>query len=148
MIWLLNTQRHRMSSYNTFEELCDYFNRLEDLKPFINAHRGYGQRGEEDDNCPEFQKHWGFIYHFHHKLPGLLVHLEEVAYIQIVQEAYEKEIDLIEIFRGEGVSEWIMISSAHNEDDFMREWCLDYAYAHGFVFLETISRDIGSSSGQ
>ena len=147
MIWLLNTQRHRMSSYKTFEELCDYFNRLEDLKPFINAYEGYGQRGEED-NYPEFQKHWGFIYHFHHKLPGLLVHLEEVAYIQIIQEAYEKEIDLIEIFRGEGVSEWIMITPGLNGDKFMREWCLDYAYAHGFVILETISRNVGSGSSQ
>jgi hypothetical protein len=139
-----------MTSYKTFEEVCNYFNRLENLKIYADSHEYHDQledrEGDPDNfeggDCPIRQQQWGFIYHSHHKLLGLLENLEEISFIQIVQEAYKEEFEMIEIFRGEARSEWLVITPNLNENDVMRDWCLDYAYANGFIILETIPQNV------
>jgi uncharacterized protein YabN with tetrapyrrole methylase and pyrophosphatase domain len=143
-----------MSPYKTFEEVCDYFNRLEDFKLLVDPYEGCGLIGDqaerddivESDDHPILQQQWGFIYHSHHKLLALLERLEEISFIQIVQEAYEEEFEMVEIFRGEAISEWIVIMPGLDENDVMRKWCLNYAFAHGFTILETFSEDVVSGA--
>lgn len=130
MIWLFNYTNRVSSSYKTFEEVCDHFRRVEHLKPIPAGEACGGDR-------------WDFVYWPHKRLSSLHEHLKDTHFSQAEREAYEGELDLIEIFdwRSELADQYI-VTPELDVVSLMREWCYDYAYAHGYTILETFPTEL------
>jgi len=130
MIWIYNTQRKVSISYKNFEEVCDHFRRLEQVK-------SYSEEGSSDE------ERWDFSYWPHKRVLALQEHLKNSHFSQAERDAYENELDLIEIFVGPlGPTEQYAVTSSLDIGNLMREWCFDYAYAHGYTVLETLSNNM------
>jgi len=127
MIWLFNSRNKPTGSYQNFEEVCDHFRRVEHLKPLPAAGPGPGGR-------------WDFIYWPHKRLVSLHEHLKDTPFRPAEQEAFERELDLIEIFDGRPqASVQYMVTSDLDISSLMREWCFGYAHHHQYTILETHS---------
>jgi len=125
MIWLFNSKSRPVGSYNSFEEVCDHFKRLEHLKPLPTGRT-------------DAKKRWDFIYWSHKKLSILHEHFKDTHFNELEREAYERELDLIEIFDGRSpMADQYIVTEELDIGGLMREWCFDYAYAHGYTVLET-----------
>ena len=125
MIWLFNSTNGVSGSYKTFEEVCDHFRRVEHLKPV-----------PEGSSCDEGQ--WDFVYWPHKRLSSLHEHLKDTHFSQAEREAYEGELDLIEVFDGRSeFADQYIVTPDLDVTGLMREWCFDYAYAHRYTVLET-----------
>jgi hypothetical protein len=136
MIWLFNSKSKVSVSYKNFEEVCDHFQRLEHLKP------------ESEEGLAD-EERWGFAYWPHKRLSILHEHLDN-SLTQAEYEAYQHELDLIEISVGSlGRVEQYAVTPDIDVGMLMREWCFDYAYAHGYTVLETLSNNMSmiASSG-
>ena len=127
MIWLFNSRTKHAGSYQNFEEVCDRFRRIEHLKPVPAG--GSGADGR-----------WDFIYWPYKRLKSLHEHVKGTPFSQLEQEAYEGEIDLIEIFDGrpEAPDQYVV---THDFDvkNLMRGWCFGYARHHQYTILESHS---------
>ena len=129
MIWLYGSHSSAKRSFKTFEELCDYFKRYEQLSCSYL-----------DDSYTQTQK-WDFIYHPHRRFSCLTGRLkDQLNAIEI--EAYENELDLIDVYTGSSFyPEQYPVTANLNVEALMREWVLDYAFAHGFRVLQTFTND-------
>ena len=130
MIWLFNSTNKVSSSYKNYEEVCDHFRRVEHLK-LDPTEASYGH------------DRWDFIYWSHKRLSSLHEHLKDTHFSQVELEAYEGELDLIEIFDGRSrlVDQYIVTPDL-DVTSLMREWCFDYAHQHGYTVLETFSTEL------
>jgi hypothetical protein len=124
MIRLFNSKIKTCVSYKIFEEVCDHFRRIEHLKaPSEEALYEDGR--------------WDFSYWSHKRLSVLNEHLEDTQFSQAEREAYERGLDLIEIFDGcSGLSDQYVVTPDLDITGLMREWCFGYACAHGYTILE------------
>jgi len=130
MIWLFNSTNRVSSSYRTFEEVCDHFRRLEHMKPYPEGESS----GEE---------RWDFAYWPHKRLSSLHEHLKDSHFSHLEREAYEGELDLIEIFDGRSeLADQYIVTPDLDVASLMRGWCFDYAYAHGYTVLETFAHEL------
>lgn len=126
MIWVFNSHHKRLGPYKTYEEVCDYFRRLEYLSPLF-----------EEDSCNE--ERWDFVYWSHRRLSFLYEHLNDNNLTYAERAAYENELDLVEIFDGSlKIVEQYIVTPDLNLPSLRRDWCFDYAYAHGFRLLEML----------
>ena len=133
MIWLFDSKTKFSSSYKTFEEVCDHFRRLQHLNHF-----------SEEGPCEE--ERWDFAYWSHKRLSSLHEHLKDTHLSQAEREAYEGELDLIEIFDGGSeFADQYVVTPNLDVSSLMREWCFDYAYAHGYTVLETFPTKLPDS---
>jgi len=135
MIWLYGSHSPAFKrSFKTFEELCDYFRRYEQLSCSYL-----------DDSYTQAQK-WDFVYHPHRRFTGLSERLRDRLNTTEV-EAYENELDLIDVYTGSSLyPEQYPVTANLNVEALMREWVLDYAFAHGFTVLQTFSNDVDDVS--
>ena len=134
MIWLFNSTNRVSASYKTFEEVCDHFRRVEHLKPVPE-----GSSYNED--------RWDFTYWPHKRLSSLHEHLKDTHFSHLEREAFEGELDLIEIFDGRSeLADQYIVTPDLDVTSLMREWCFDYAYAHGYTILETFTPELCQSS--
>lgn len=133
MIWLFNSTNRVSASYKTFEEVCDHFRRVEHLKP-VPEGSSYNEG------------RWDFVYWPHKRLLSLHEHLKDTHFSNLEREAYEGELDLIEIFVGcPGLADQYVVTPDLDVTSLMREWCFDYSYAHGYTVLETYSSELSAS---
>ena len=130
MIWLFNSTNRVSSSYKNIEEVCDHFRRLEHMKPY--------SEGESSG-----EGRWDFAYWPHKRLSALHEHLKDTHFSEAEREAYENELDLIEIFGGgTELADQYIVTPNLDVGGLMREWCFDYACAHGYTVLETFSSEL------
>jgi|GEM_PF-811592 len=135
MIWLYGSPSLAFKrSFKTFEELCDYFKRYEQLSCSYL-----------DDSYSQTQK-WDFVYHPHRRFSSLCERLKEQLNA-IEMEAYENELDLIDVYAGSTLyPEQYPVTANLNVEVLMRQWVLDYAFAHGFRVLQTFSNGVDGAS--
>lgn len=128
MIWIFNSQNRRVGSHKTFEGVCDHFRRVEHLKPTV-------------EETPADR--WDLVYWPHKRLSSLHEHLKDTHFSQFERDAYEGEFDLIEVFSGRsGFADQYIVTPDLDVTSLMREWCFDYAYAHGYTVLETFTPEL------
>ena len=130
MIRMFNSKNGRVGSHKTFEEVCDHFRRVEHLKPSL-------------EEIPCGTDRWDFVYWPHKRLSSVHEHPNNFQFSQAEREAYENDLDLIEIFDGRSESaDQYVVTPDLDIDSLMREWCFDYAYSHGYTILETLSGEL------
>ena len=128
MILLYNFQKNRfVGTYKGFEEICDYFKRLEYFKIF----------GPSSSN-PLPEGFWNFVYHPHKRLSAFFKSLKGHVFNEVEQEAYGNDFDLIEIYRDDPVSQQIIVTPDIDVGGLMRDWCFGYARANNYVFLKSL----------
>lgn len=126
MIWLYNAHNSHLQSFQNFEQLCDYFNRLEHLMSWPPLKFCNRQR-------------WKFYYHPFNRLSALRDHCENTTTIPSKTKIYDQEFDWVELCIGDPNSlEQILITSDNDLLTLMKDWCFGYAHAHGFRILEVV----------
>ena len=136
MIWLYNS-KSLVGSYKNFEDVCDYFMRLEHFKA---ADRGSFYHG----SFPE--EKWEFCYYTHEHLCAIVGGIEQDEELTKVEwEAYENELDLIEVCTGDPQAfQQIILFPDVDVTELARDWSFDYAHAKNFSLFELIERNAGS----
>lgn len=138
MIWMQGPVIPSRRCFGTFEALCDYFCRLEQTLSFYHA--GYKRRGEEDGK-------WGFVWHSYKRLAAVLEKMQD-RLSSTERQAFEEELDLIDVFCGDILTaRQYAVTPDLDAESLARGWCYDYASAHGFVILESLTGGRGEESG-
>lgn len=126
MIQLFDSKSHKVGSFKAFEAVMEYFNRLENHKPW-------------DPNSLNDQEKWNFVYYPHRRLSALFGYVKS-QFTEVEQEAYESECDLIEVYTGESqYPERYIVTADLDMESLVREWCFEYAYAHRYSVFEVVS---------
>jgi hypothetical protein len=121
MIYLYSDKK-KVNLFNSFEDLLEYFNRIEN-SPIDNY------------NSYQAQQRWNFIYRPYRK-PSNDLRAGDGMEI----EEYVEEQALIEIFVGDPQNPYkIPVTPALDLIELMRDWCFDYGSAHGYCILELLN---------
>ena len=125
MIRLFDSQSRKLFSFTSFNDVMEYFNHIEKMR-IIAPNSRYGH------------EKWSFIYYPHRRLSAVneqgSAHCSEIEF-----EAYERRLDLIEVYSGYlEVPDQYIVTPDLDVDDLIKNWCFDYAYAHDCVLLQTI----------
>jgi hypothetical protein len=135
VIWLSNSKNSSLKPFKGFEELSDYFKRVEYLTGACFDHSLLDGK-------------WDFVYQPHRRLASVISQFKDVPLSVAEREAYESDCDLIEVYSGNSRHpEQYVVTTNLNICDLMREWCFDYAYAHGFTVLETFACELPNDTG-
>lgn len=125
MITLFNSRGNKVTTFKSFEEVMEYFNRKENLKP-------------KAPNSSKNQEKWRFIYLPYRRFSAINDHGKSHDH-ETEQEAYERQLDLVEVYSGDPQCyEEILVTPDLDLPDLIKNWCFLYAYAHKFVLLQTI----------
>jgi len=124
MIHLFSNKK-KVKEFKNFKELVEFFNHIENSK-LVDYNSYYGQ------------EKWNFVFYPHKRRSALNEHTKNPL-TKIEEEAYENEFDMIEVYVGDPQTpEQFVITSKLDLQEFMRDWCFDYGYAHGYRVLELI----------
>jgi hypothetical protein len=140
MIWLYNS-KSLVGSYKNFEDVCDYFMRLEHFKA---ANRGSFYSG----SFPE--EKWEFSYYSHEHLCAIVGGIEQDAELTKVEwEAYENGIGLIEVCAGDPqMLQQIPLFPDVDVEELARDWSFDYAWDKNFSLFELVEENPGSGMSE
>jgi hypothetical protein len=121
--------RQRVGGFNSFEALIDYLNRYENSNLM-------------DYNCYQSSEKWAFIYHSY-KQPSN-DHQQNDDTDDLLEPS-----DWLEYYLGDP-NEFYQVTVTEETDvlDVMRDWCIEYCFAHNFTVLESHSYDKPLSHGQ
>ncbi len=110
------------------------------LEHFKAANRGSFCPG----SFPE--EKWEFSYYTHDHLCEIVEGIEQDAELTKMEwEAYENELDLIEVCAGDLKTFQQIILFPHVDvEELARDWSFDYAYAKNFVLFELVEGNVGS----
>ena len=134
MIWLYNA-RKLVGSYKRFEDVCDYFMRLEHFKT-KNRHSFSEER-------------WEFSYYSYEYLRANFGRLKRNVPSKMEREAYENKLDVIEVCTGDPqMLQQIVLFPDVDVEELAREWCFDYARAKDFSLFELIEGNAGSEMAE
>lgn len=129
MIEILNERKEKLE-FESYESLFDYIKKqIKDQNPLEE-----GQEG------------WNFVVHSSEKLAT--VYHSAVKAIRILltpkeQEAYEKELNLLEMYKGDSETPMqIVLTNDINIHDMKKSWCRDYCLEHGYTISERESSTI------
>jgi hypothetical protein len=123
MIYLYSNKQ-RVKEFKNFDYLLEYINLLEN-SPLDDYNSYY-----------EHQK-WKFIYHPYRKLSNHCEPIANQAFTAPELEAFEQQLDLIEIYSGDSQSiEQIVVTPDLDVAGLIKNWCFHYCYAKGLVLLE------------
>lgn len=128
MIWLYRSGS-RVGSYKRFEDVCDYFVRLERFKAM-----------DQGDYPGTFPERWDFSYIPCTQLHRIVDSLKTNARLTGAEKkAYEDELDLLEVCAGEpqALQQIVMFPDVDLEE-LARDWCFGYAHAKNFSLFEGI----------
>ena len=140
MIRLYNS-KCLVGSYKRFEDVCDYFMRLEHFKVLDRDSFYPGSFSGEK---------WEFSYYSYEHLCAIVGGIEQDAELTKVEwEAYENELDLIEVCTGDPQTlQQIVLFPDVDVTELERDWCFDYAHAKNFVLFELIEGNVGSEMAE
>ena len=109
----------------------------------------YGNRTLDRDSFyigsfPE--EKWEFSYYSYNRLCAILGGVKRNSQLtKAEQEAYENELDLIEVCTGNPQTlQQIVLFPDVDVTELERDWCFDYAHAKNFVLFELIEGNVGS----
>ena len=140
MIWLYNS-KILVGSYKRFEDVCDYFMRLEHFK-VLDRDSFYPRSFSEEK--------WEFSYYSYDHLCAIFGGIKRnVQLTKAEQGAYENELDLIEVCTGDPQKlQQIILFPDVDVMELERDWCFDYAHAKNFVLFELIEGNGGSEMAE
>lgn len=134
MIYLYSNKQ-RVKAFKNFDYLLEYIN-LHENSPLV------------DCNSYHDQQKWKFIYHLYRKLSNQCETMSHPALTGRELEAFEQQLDLIEIYSGDSQSiEQIIVTPDLDVAGLIKNWCFNYCYAKGLVLLEIFpgTFDLGDS---
>lgn len=119
MISIVNEFNETIVKCETYFEVCRILHQIENHK-LLN-----------DEDGSNFRKSWGFCIHNQRSLKILHDNLYKVP--PLLKKAYEEEIGLLEIWKGDPFNiEQILLTPHVDWIKITKEWCLDYCQAHRF----------------
>lgn len=128
MIWLYNSKT-LVGSYKRFEDVCDYFMRLEHFKT--------------TDRNSFSEERWEFAYYSYEYLREIFGGIKRNVPSKMEREAYENELDVIEVCTGDPqMLRQIVLFPEVDVEELTRNWCFDYARAKNFALFELIEKNV------
>lgn len=83
---------------------------------------------------------WDFTIYSHEELKKFYINAAramEILFTEKEQEAYENNLELLEIYNGNpDEPNQIVLTSDVNVDDLMEDWCRDYYLSKGYKICE------------
>lgn len=133
MIWLYNS-KSLVGSYKNFEDVCDYFMRLEHFKA---ADRDSFYPG----SVPE--EKWEFCYYSYEYLHSICGDVKRnVQLTKEEREAYENGLGLIEVCAGDPqLLQQIPLFPDIDVEELARDWSFDYAWDKNFSLFELVEEN-------
>lgn len=124
MIQICKLHKVIISSFKNYDELFKYINNLE-----------YRRLFEESDNSS--RENWNFTIYPHQRLSYIYYKAREKFSTEIEKEAYERELDLIGIYRGDYKNPiQIPVTPDINIETIKKNWCREYCFANQFYLIE------------
>lgn len=138
MIHLLNKDHTNIGSFANYSDLIDFINNKEQSRlKFLNTLNHTLEVPYVMD-----QSRWSFIYYKHAHLKAMYSCTKEPPIIGIEREAFQQELDLIEVYQGtESNPLQIPVNQDTDIETLQRDFCLAYCMAHGY----TLSGILGTS---
>ena len=151
MIHLLNASYQHVGYFKNYNNLADYIHKIElsrtrlliAIDPGLNIFPNWEQ------------EHWGFTIYHHEFSKSIYLAMREPPLTRIELEAFQQELDLIEIHYGDADNPvQIPVKEDTDIESLRRDWCFAYCKAHDYIILENQdffccedTRDNGGATG-
>lgn len=121
MIEVFNTSNEKLGEFKDYQQLFWSINKIERLK-LLKGDYQYGQ------------SNWCFLHRPYEKLAMVYHHMIEKSPTEIEKEAYERKLEMIEIYQGNYKSPiQLLVTPEVNVDRLRKKWCRSYCKANGYV---------------
>lgn len=123
MIKIINLINKKQEFFQNYHDFCEYINKTERFKTLESG-----------------KKRWRFSRRKHETLSFVYDRIPrsfEEVFTPQEKEAFEKGLELIEIFKGDEKNpEQILFTTHLDIESLKRDWCRDYCLEHGYEISE------------
>lgn len=123
MIWIFHREIADAGSCESYDDLFQYIN----LKIL--------------EGCSDLeQTFWSFSFFTPNQVSIIYENTQQSLLTAVVKEAYEKEVGLIAVCRGDFESQIEILDTPDlDKEALKKQWCLAYCVAHDYVVVENFS---------
>ncbi len=138
MLHLLDKNLSRIGSFETYGSLIDYIHHSRIRKLRFLIYRTYPFDSVLDGE----ESNWRFVYYKHAQLRTVYSCMKEPPLTQIEKEAFDQELDLIELYQGDPARPLqIPVTDDVNIQQLQRNWCESYCKTHEYSITETFNNE-------
>lgn len=133
MIWIFKSDKASAFSCETDADLFQHIQTIENLK-LLEDHPEFGQDP------------WSFTYFSPQRVVALYTHTPSYFRTSVLQQAYERELGVIEICKGDIEIRLEILALPDLDIQALRkQWCLAYCQAHDYLVVENVSQGVSTS---
>lgn len=137
MIQVFGSNQKPVGIFQNYDELCQHFNAIESSKLL------------ECSSC-SLSETWSFTLYTHKRLSYIYYKTLEKSFSKVGKEAFEQELDLIEIYKGDfKYPTQIPVAHDVNIQELKENWCREYCDAHNYILVDyknNFANHIGTNS--
>ena len=128
MIEIFNSKGEKLGAFRNYKQLFWSITKIERLK-LLKGKYQYGQ------------SNWCFLRRPYEKLSMVYYHMIEKHPTPIERQAYERQLDMIDIYQGNYDSYTQLLVTPDLDVDLLRKnWCRAYCKAQGYYFDKRVDQ--------
>ena len=124
MIQVFGSNKEAIGQFNNYDELFKHINSIENSKLMECSSRSLGEI-------------WSFALYTNKRLSYIYYKTLERSFSKVGKEAFEQELDLIEIYKGDFKSPiQIPVTPDVNVQKLKETWCQEYCDSHNHLLVD------------
>ena len=124
MIQVFASNKEAIGQFDNYDALSKYINSIENSKLAECSSRSLGEI-------------WSFALYTNKRLSYIYYKTLERSFSKVGKEAFEQELDLIEIYKGGFESPiQIPVTADINVQELKESWCQEYCEAHNYLLVD------------
>lgn len=124
MIQVFGSNKEAIGHFNNYDDLFKHISSVENSKLAECSSRSLGEI-------------WNFALYTNKRLSYIYYKTLERSFSKIGKEAFEQELDLIEIYKGDFQSPLqIPVTPDVNVQELKESWCHEYCDAHNYLLVD------------
>lgn len=124
MIQVFGSNKEAIGQFNNYDELFKHINSIENSKLMECSSRSLGEI-------------WSFALYTNKRLSYIYYKTLERSFSKVGKEAFEQELDLIEIYKGDFKSPvQIPVTPDVNVQKLKETWCQEYCDSHNYLLVD------------
>lgn len=135
MIQVFGSNKEAIGQFKNYDELSKYINAIENSKLMEHGSHSLGEI-------------WSFALHTNKRLSYIYYKTLERSFSKVGKEAFEQELDLIEIYKGDFMDPiQVPVTPDVNVQELKENWCHEYCDAHHYLLVDYRNNFGNSTSG-
>lgn len=124
MIQVFGSNKEVIGQFRNYDELSKYLNAIENSKLIERSSRS-------------LEEIWSFALYTNKRLSYIYYKTLERSFSKVGKEAFEQELDLIEIYKGDFMEPiQIPVTPDVNVQELKENWCHEYCDAHHYLLVD------------